>query len=78
MATRYKDNPPDVPVPNDKKWLKKHPALKGSGKAPRKPLQPKQKKKKRSSKGVSPKSHRYRPGMVALREITDTKNQQNC
>ena len=69
MATRYKDNPPDVPAPDDKKWLKKHPALKGSGKAPRKPLQPKQKKKKGSSKGGVQKPHRYRPGMVDLCEV---------
>ena len=42
MATRYKDNPPEVPAPDDKQWLKKHPPLKRSGKAPRKPLLPKQ------------------------------------
>ena len=41
MATRYKDNPPDLPAPDDKDWLKRHLALKGRGKAPRKPLLPK-------------------------------------
>ena len=69
MATRYKDNPPDVPVPDDKGSLKRHPPLKGSGKAPRKPLTSKQTKRKRSSKSVTPKLRRYRPGMVALCEI---------
>ena len=69
MATRYKDNPPNVHAPDDKKWLKKHLALKGSGEAPRKPLQLKPKKKKRSSKGGVKKPHRYRPGTVALCEI---------
>ena len=81
MATRYKDNPPDLPAPDDKNWLRRHPALQGSGKAPRKPILPKQTKRKGSSKGLSkgsakgssegtkPKPHRYRPGTVALREI---------
>ena len=69
MATRYKGNPPDVPVADDKKWLKRHLPLKGSGKAPRKPLLPKQTKRKGSSKSTAPKPHRYRPGMVALCEI---------
>ena len=45
MAARYKDNPPDVPSPGDKKWLKRHPELKRSGKAPRKQLWPKAVKK---------------------------------
>ena len=27
MATRYKDNPPNVPTPDDKKLLNKHPLL---------------------------------------------------
>ena len=69
MVTRYKDNPPDVPAPDDKGWLKRHPPLKGSGKAPRKPLTSKQTERKRSSKSVTPKPHRYRPGMGALHEI---------
>ena len=69
MAARYKDNPPNVPVPDDKKWCKKHPELKGSGKAPRKPLHPKPRKKMRSSTGVVKKPHRYRPGTVALCEM---------
>ena len=46
IATKYKDNPPDLPVPDDKDWLKRHLPLKGSGKAPRKPLIPKQTKRK--------------------------------
>ena len=69
MAARYKDNPPDVPAADDKKWLMKHPELKGSGKAPRKQLQPKPVKKMGSSTGGVKKPHRYRPGTVALREI---------
>ena len=68
MAARYKDNPPDVPAPDDK-WLKKHPVLKGSRKTPRKPLRPKPRKKMGPSKGGIKKPHRYRPGTVALREI---------
>ena len=69
MAARYKNNPPDVPAPDDKKWLKKHPELKGSGKAPRKSLHPKPRKKMGSSTGGVKKSHGYRPCMVALHEI---------
>ena len=42
MATRYKDNPPDLPAPDDKNWLRRYPALQGSEKAPRKPILPKQ------------------------------------
>ena len=68
MAARYKDNPPDVPSPDDKKWLKRHPELKGSGKAPRKQLQTKTAKMGLSTGGVK-KPHRYRPGKVALHEI---------
>ena len=69
MATRYKDNPPDVPMPDDKGWLKRHLPLKGSGKAPRKPLLPKHTKRNGSSKSTALKPCRYRPGMVALHEI---------
>ena len=66
MAARYRDNPPDVLSPDDKKWLKKHPELKVSGKAPRK-LQPKAVKKTGLSTGGVKKPHKYRPGTVALR-----------
>ena len=81
MATRYKDNPPNLPAPDDKNWLKRHLALQGSGKAPKKPILPKQTRRKgssegsskgsvkRSSEGTKPKPHRYRPGTVTLREI---------
>ena len=73
MATRYRDNAPDLPAPDDKNWLKRHLGLQGSRKAPRKPILPKQTKRKGSSKGLSestkPKPHRYRPGTVALCEI---------
>ena len=85
MATRYKDNPPDLPAPDDKNWLKRHLALQGSRKAPRKPILPKQTRRKGVSKGstkgsskgptkgssesTKPKPHRYRPGTVALCEI---------
>ena len=69
MAARYKDNPPDVPSPGDKKWLKRHPELKGIGKAPRKQLWPKTAKKTGLSTGGIKKPHRYKPGTVALHEI---------
>ena len=69
MAARYKDNPPNVPSPGDKKWLKRHPELKGGGKAPRKQLWPKAVKKMRLLTGGVNKPHRYRPGTVALHEI---------
>ena len=69
MATKHRDNPPDVPSPDNKKWLKKYPELKGSGKAPRKPLRTKAAKKTGIPAGGVKESHRYRPGMVALHEI---------
>ena len=69
MAAKYRNNPPNVPSPGDKKWLKKHPELKGSGKAHRKQLWPKAAKKTGLSMGGVKKPHRYRPGMVALFEI---------
>ena len=34
-ATMVKDNEPDVPEPGDQEWLASHPAVAGSGKAPR-------------------------------------------
>ena len=69
MATKYKDNPSNLPLPDDKDWLKRHLPLKGSGKAPRKPLLPKQTKRKGLSKSTALKPCRYRPGTVALCEI---------
>ena len=69
MAAKYRNNPPDVPSPGDKKWLRKHPELKGSRKAPRKQLQAKSAKKTGTSAGGVKKPHRYRPGTVTLHEI---------
>ena len=66
MAVKYRGNPPDVPSPGDKQLLKRHPELKGSGKAPRKQLWPKAVKKTGLSTGGVKKPHRYRPGMVAF------------
>ena len=60
---------PIVSDPNDKKWLKRHPALEGSGKTPRKQLSAKAVKKMGTSQGGVKKPHRYRPGTVALCEI---------
>ena len=42
MAAKYRNKPPNVPSPGDKKWLCKHPELKGSGKAPENNFSPKQ------------------------------------
>ena len=55
-----KDNEPDVPDPGDLEWLASHPAVAGSGKAPRTQIHAGQKKRR---------AQRYRPGTVALREI---------
>ena len=52
-----------------KKWLKRHPALKGSGKAPRKQLAPKAARKSTPAAGGVKKLCRYRLGTVALHEI---------
>ena len=60
MANMVKDNEPDVPDPGDLEWLASHPAVAGSGKAPRTQMYAGQKKRK---------VQRYRPGTVALREI---------
>ena len=46
MAMKYVNNPPPLPDNDDEKWLRKHPKLPGSGKAPRKQLQLKTLKKK--------------------------------
>ena len=59
-ANMVKDNEPDVPDPGDLEWLASHPAVAGSGKAPRTQIHTGQKKSK---------ARRYRPGTVALREI---------
>ena len=49
---------PIVPEPGDKKWLKRHPALEGSGKAPRKQLAPKAARKSTPAAGGVKKLHR--------------------
>ena len=59
---------PTLPRQN-KKWLRRHPALEGSGKAPRKQLLTKAARKTGTSQGGVKKPHRYRPGTVALHEI---------
>ena len=59
-ANMVKDGTPDVPQPDDLKWLSSHPEVSGSGKAPRSQVNAGTKKRKRQ---------RYRPGTVALREI---------
>ena len=70
LAKAYAANGgPIVPDPNDKKWLKRHPPLEDSGKAPRKQLTAKAVRKTGTSQGGVKKPHRYRPGTVALQEI---------
>ena len=59
-ANMVKDNKPDVPQPGDLEWLTSHPAVAGTGKAPRTQVHVGQKKRK---------PRKYRPGTVALREI---------
>ena len=59
-ANMVKDGVPDVPQPDDLKWLSSHPEVSGSGKAPRTQV----------NAGTKKRRHRrYRPGTVALREI---------
>ena len=60
MANMVKDSELDVPNPGDLEWLTSHPAVAGTGKAPRTQMHAGQKKRK---------AQRYRPGTVALREI---------
>ena len=60
---------PKLPKQDDEEWLRRHPALEESGKAPRKQLQPKTARSRTSATGGVKKPHRYRPGTVALREI---------
>ena len=59
-ANMVKDGTPDVPQPDDLKWLSSHPEVSGSGKVPRSQMKVGTKKKK---------CRRYRSGTVALREI---------
>ena len=59
-ANMVKNGEPDIPDPGDLQWLASHPAVVGSGKAPRTQMYVGQKKRK---------PRRYRPGTVALREI---------
>ena len=59
-ANMVKDGAPDVPQPDDMKWLSSHPEVSGSGKAPRTQVNVGTKKRKHQ---------KYRPGTVALREI---------
>ena len=68
-AAKHRHNPPDLPRNDDAKWLSWHPKLLGSGKASQKQLAPKSVKRMVTAKGGVKKPHRYRPGMVALREI---------
>ena len=74
-AKQHVDDPPPL-LENDDDWYRRHPKLLGSGKAPRKQLQPKMQKKKGKAKGgvkklppaQQPKTRprKYRPGTVAL------------
>ena len=59
-ANMVRDGAPEIPQPDDLKWLSSHPEVSGSGKAPRTQMNVGTKKRKR---------RRYRPGTVALREI---------
>ena len=45
-ANMVKDNEPDVPEPGDLEWLTSHPAVTGTGKAPRTQMRAGQKKRK--------------------------------
>ena len=60
---------PKLPKQADEGWLRRHPALQGSGKACRKQLQPKATRKLTPARGGVKKPHRYRPGTVTLHEI---------
>ena len=50
-AMQYVNNPPPLPDNDDDDWFQCHPKLPGSGKVPRKQLQPKTLKKKGKAKG---------------------------
>ena len=68
-AKQHVDDPPPLLENDDDDWYKWHPKLLGSGKAPRKQLQPKVQKKKGKAKGgvkklppakqLTKKPHRY-------------------
>ena len=45
-ANMVKDNEPNVPDPGDLEWLTSHPAVAGTGKAPRTQVRAGQKKRK--------------------------------
>ena len=45
-ANIVKDNEPDIPEPGDQEWLASHPAVAGSGKAPRMQIYAGQKKRR--------------------------------
>ena len=45
-ANMVKDNEPDIPKPGDQEWLASHPAVAGSGKAPRTQMYAGQKKRR--------------------------------
>ena len=78
-TSKHVQHPPPLPDNDDDAWFWSHPKLPGSGKAPRKPppVKPKKAKKKvqggvkrqPTSQKQQPKPRKYRPGMVALREI---------
>ena len=79
-AKQYVDNPPPLSDNDNDNWYQRHPKLPGSGKAPRKQLQPKTLKKKCKAKGgvmtlppsqqqTKKKPCKYQPGTVALQEI---------
>ena len=59
-ANMVRDGAPEIPQPDNLKWLSSHPEVSGSGKVPRTQMNVGTKKRKR---------RRYRPGTVALREI---------
>ena len=46
-ANMVKDGAPDVPQPDDSKWLSSHPEVSGSGKVPRSQVNASTKKRKR-------------------------------
>ena len=59
-ANMVRDGVPEIPQPDDLKWLLSHPEVSGSGKAPQTQM----------NVGTKKRRHRrYRPGTVALREI---------
>ena len=59
-ANMVKDSKPDILDLGDLEWLASHPAVEGSGKAPRTQMYAAQKKRR---------LRRYRSGTVVLREI---------